>query len=193
PAHRRRSLHTRHHPLPQALHRPRDLRRHPEHHHRSSRSPSTRNRRLTPRGASDRARPRHPRSSAANRTEDWLGTTVPAGGHCSITQASFVRGCWDTEVTAHRNPAAARHACALASLRPRRAGTWTCGGISTASLDAVSQTLWSWLAAAVRAFIAPVLATRIWRSASTGPSPALGNAVASPASTRRAAHSASGR
>src|SRR5439155_27350404 len=42
-------------------------------------------------------------------------------------------------------------------------------------------------------FIAPVRATRIWRSASTGPSPALGNAVASPASTERAAHSASRR
>jgi hypothetical protein len=49
------------------------------------------------------------------------------------------------------------------------------------------------ICAAVRAFIAPALATRIWRSASTGPSPDLGNAVASPASTARAATSASRR
>src|ERR671918_1064793 len=39
---------------------------------------------------------------------------------------------------------------------------------------AVSQMLWNWLAAAVRALSAPARATRSWRSASTGPSPGLG-------------------
>ena len=43
--------------------------------------------------------------------------------------------------------------------------------------------LWNWLAAAVRASVAPARATRSWRSASTGRSPALGVAVASPART----------
>ena len=43
---------------------------------------------------------------------------------------------------------------------------------------AVSHKLWIWLAAAVRAFMAPLRATRSWRSASTGPVPALGVAVA---------------
>ena len=61
------------------------------------------------------------------------------------------------------------------------------------SSGAVSHTLCSWFAAAVRAFIAPDRASRSWRSASTGPSPALGIAVASPASTARAAISASRR
>ena len=43
----------------------------------------------------------------------------------------------------------------------------------------------------VRAFIAPARATRSWRRASTGPVPVLGITMASPASTARAAASAS--
>ena len=56
---------------------------------------------------------------------------------------------------------------------------------------AVSIRLWSWLAAAVRAFMAPERAIRSWRSASIGPVPALGVDVASPLSTARTAASAS--
>ena len=48
-----------------------------------------------------------------------------------------------------------------------------------------------WFAAAVRAFMAPWRATRNWRTDSIGPSPDFGITVASPASTARAAASAS--
>ncbi len=53
--------------------------------------------------------------------------------------------------------------------------------------------LWSWLAAAVRAFMAPERAIRSWRIASTGPVPDLGVTVAAAKTCVRSSRMFSGR